>query len=135
MSWVTEYLVISYPIGLWKLHCRSHKLYCTCELKWRSWKYVGCVKMRTSVISAHIKRAGTHPRSSQTNGKIETSSDTWAEAVTRLVLIATHWYSNQEKVLNSIMMVLYVYVYRILYKYVFAWVFFVSKSVYVGQKK
>jgi len=71
MSWVTEERFISNAIGLWELYFRSIKLNCTCVLKWRSQKYVGCHKSRFSVISAHIKRAGMQSRSSQESGRLK----------------------------------------------------------------
>ncbi len=84
MSWVTEYLVISYATGVSELHFRSVKQNCTCELKWKSQQYVGYDKTRFSVISAHTKSAGHSLPFISKERKIFTSSVTLVWAVTHL---------------------------------------------------
>jgi hypothetical protein len=76
MSWVTEYLVISYLTVMRELHFRSGKLKCTCELKCRSQKYVGYDKTRFSVIPAHMRRVEYPPPLVSNERKILTSSAT-----------------------------------------------------------
>jgi hypothetical protein len=86
MSRVTEYPVISYPIGLWELYFRSSKL---AELHMRAEIEIAKILwIRQNEVFSNLssyKKSGYPIPLIAKERKIETSSDTWARAVTHLV--------------------------------------------------